>query len=332
MNQKTRIYQIQPEASSLMECYIIVTKENKVIVIDGGRDGYGKDFPPYLQSAVRAVLGIGETDDFEIEAWFLSHAHTDHIYELAKLLNAYDENAHYRIKNLYFNFPPVKAGWESKGGEGDYSLDAMEALKNGLSHYAEITGQSGFLYDHINGAVINWDAIRQGLTITIDDCDIDVLRTWEDDDLIVNSTSTVLRLRCHGKSVLFLGDAYTDTGDKLLKQYGADALRSDYVQLAHHGQHGCTKEFYLAIGTDHAHRLWPAPAWVWGTYHHPAIASDETRTWFGLPENPEEYFAKGFDRTGMDLVAGHTPAYPADPTKVSDWTREILSAQLAAEF
>lgn len=332
MNGKTRIYQISPEQNSLMMCYIIRTANDRLIVIDGGIDGFGKENAPYLPTAIRAVMGLPEGAYFEVDAWFLSHVHTDHIYELAKMLETYDASSNYRINHLYFNFPPVKNGWESRSGDGDYSIAATQALVRGLDNYAAVTGQKAFAYDSVNGAVINPEAIAAGLTITVDDCAFDVLQTWAPADLNVNSTSTILRLRVGGKSLLFLGDAYIDTGDRLLATYGAEALRSDYVQLAHHGQSGCSKEFYLAIGTDKAIRLWPSPVWVWGVYHHPAIVCDKTRSWFGLPEKPEDYFAAGCDKTGRDLVSGLCQHYPAHPTELADWDQDVLDGMLVGEF
>ena len=333
MQEKTtRIYQLAPENTSLMNCYVIVTPENRLIVLDGGIDGFGKENAPYLPSALRAILGLPENGYFEVEAWFLSHAHTDHIYELAKMLKSYTAESAYTINHLYFNFPSFGDNWSSTGGEGDYSLAALNALREGLEQYARVNGLSGWDYDSLNGAVITPDAIRASLTFSFDGCAFDVLQTWAEEDRIVNSNSTILRLRCGEHSVLFLGDAYTDTGVRLLDTYGADALASEYVQLAHHGQHGCAKDFYLAVGADRSVRLWPAPVWVWSVYRHGAIVSDETRSWFGLPEKPEDYFAAGCDRTGRDLVAGLYHAYPADPTKVSDWTKEILDEQCIAVF
>ena len=333
MTQKTaKLYQLAPEKNSLMTCYVLVTSENKLIVFDGGIDGYGKENTPYLPAALRAILGLPEDGYFEVEAWFLSHGHTDHIYELAKMLKSYTKDSAYRINHLYFNFPAFGTEWKSGGGEGDYSLAAIDALREGLDNYARVNGLSGWDYDSVNGAVITPDAIRAGLTFSYDGCFIDVLQTWAPEDRIVNSNSTILRLRVGEHSVLFLGDAYTDSGDRLLAAYGADALKSEYVQLAHHGQHVCSKEFYLSVGTDKAVRLWHSPVWVWSVYRHGAIVTDETRSWFGLPEKPEDYFAAGCDRTGRDLVAGLYSAYPENPTKVSDWTKEILEEQCAAVF
>ena len=120
------LYQLAPEPDSLMMSYVIVTPNRKVIVIDGGIDGRGMNEPPYLPAAIRAILGLEEGEYFEVEAWFLSHGHWDHFYELAKMLATYKESSNYRINNFYFDFPEYGVEWKTKGGDGDYNIKELE--------------------------------------------------------------------------------------------------------------------------------------------------------------------------------------------------------------
>ena len=98
------LYQLVPENRSLMQCYVIKTINGKLIVIDGGIDGEGKDRDPYLPTALRAIAGVDEGEYFEVEAWFLSHAHKDHMYELSKMMAEYSLDSNYKINNIYFDF------------------------------------------------------------------------------------------------------------------------------------------------------------------------------------------------------------------------------------
>ena len=63
------------------------------------------------------------------------------------------------------------------------------------------------------------------------------------------------------KSVLFSGDLGIEGGDKLLTSKYKDRLRSDYIQMAHHGQGGTNKDFYEAVGAKYC--IWPTPIWLW---------------------------------------------------------------------
>ena len=312
-NTTVELYQLAPEDQSLMESYVIKTPNDKLIVIDGGIDGAGLNNAPYLPSALRAILGVGEGDYFEVDAWFLSHAHIDHYNELGKMLNEYDEDSNYKINNFYFDFPPFgEAGtiWE----DTLTAHEGFENFKDGLENYAELNDidVDKTYYDDLNGAVVNADAIAEGLDIVVDGVRFEIMQTYDDADGAkeLNSTSMILRMHTAGKTVLFLNDAYIPAGRRLLATYGDD-VKSDYVQMAHHGQSGVLKDVYDAIDADFF--LWPTPEWIWNNPDGYAI--DDVRTWITGADylEPRE----------NDLVAGMYDEYPEEPTKVSDWT-EVL--------
>lgn len=55
MNNKTLLYQIT-ETSKFMMSFVVVTKENNAIVIDGGRE---EDMPPLCQRLVFGAVPTG---------------------------------------------------------------------------------------------------------------------------------------------------------------------------------------------------------------------------------------------------------------------------------
>ena len=100
--------------------------------------------------------------------------------------------------------------------------------------------------------------LHTGETFSFADLDFEVLFTHEDiyPDRIgsFNDTSTVLRVTCDGKSILFLGDLQDASCKKLEKMHGS-YLKSDAVQVAHHGFNGSTIETYDLVAPELA--LWP---------------------------------------------------------------------------
>jgi beta-lactamase superfamily II metal-dependent hydrolase len=64
-----------------------------------------------------------------------------------------------------------------------------------------------------------------------------------------NDTSIVTRCTIGGKTVMFMGDCGQNEGVLLLEKYG-DALKSDFCQMAHHGQDAVDKPVYAAIRPD----------------------------------------------------------------------------------
>ncbi len=347
------LYQLAPEDQSLLMSYVIRTPRDKIVVIDGGIAGYGKDALPYLPAAIRAILGLDQDGFFEIEAWFFSHGHNDHIGEAAKMLERYTASDNYKVNNFYFNFPEFGVEWKTTAGEGDYDLEEVEQLKRGFDNYYSICGFNGidgadipeeqyakpvdagydYYYNLVNGAVITPESIENVLNIEVDGVNFRVLQTWAKSNANVNSTSTVLRMTYGSHSVLFLGDSYTDNSSKLLKMWPMEEIASEYVQMGHHGQHGPNQGFYRKIGASDSIRLWPTPKWVWEVYKATNnIATDETRHWVGLPDDFVEFAEQGLDKTGRDFISGLAGAYPDDPTQVASWNAEVLGAQRVAVF
>lgn len=309
----TMLYQLAPDDSSLTMCYVLKTPNDKLIVIDGGIDGIGRNKAPYLPAALRSILGLGEDDYFEVEAWFLSHAHSDHIYELSKMLRDYTPESNYKINNFYFDFPPFATA--EYAGKNDDFFDTN--LRENMNAYAKVVGaevKEGMdFYDSVNGAVINEKAIKNGLEINIDGVRIEVLQTWNIADGFsnVNDTSIILRFWVEGQSIMFLGDAGPIAGIRLVKTYG-DKLKSDIVQMAHHGQAGVDKNCYAAI--DAQVYLWPTPVWVWKNENN-YYQTNTTREWI--------YGENFLQADEYNIVAGLYKRYPTRSSVVSQWNKML---------
>ncbi|MBQ9780274.1 MAG: hypothetical protein IJW00_04950 [Clostridia bacterium] len=308
-----KLYQLAPEKNSLMQSYVIKTANGKLIVIDGGIDGEGRDRDPYMPAALRAIMGLGEGEYFEVEAWFLSHGHKDHMYELSKMLRDYSAESNYKINNIYFDFPEF--------GSEEYPTENADMefaqIKENINKYGEVIGATvkdgSTYYDDINGAVINAESVAKGLSFEIDGVKIDVLQTWsiEDGTSNLNDTSLVLRFHIGEQSVLFLNDLGSIGGRRLLATYG-DQLKSDIVQMAHHGQAGVNKDVYDAIDAD-VH-LWPTPIWVWKN-DSKIYQIDEVRAWL--------YGETFLEASEYDIVSCLYDKYPSASTVTRTWGRVI---------
>ena len=325
LESAVELYQLTPYAKSLVESYVIKTKNNKLIVIDGGIDGFGSEGDPYMPAALRSILGLGEGEYFEIEAWFLSHPHSDHYYELSKCLSDYSKDSNYKINNFYFDFPDLADYYASRDGIPPYnytSTPKFEALKLNFNKYAiandiEIESESMLWYDDINGKVINKDEIKWGLDIEIDGVRFEILQTWDYSDRRgsedLNETSLVMRAWVEGQSILFLNDlggfnSDRSSGARLVNTYG-ESLKSDIVQMAHHGQKGAQKALYDLVDADVF--LWCTPSFVWNdlaTYPHLAT----TRSWV----NGGVDFSQA---SPYHIVSCLYDAYPRGASTVAAW-------------
>ncbi len=79
--------------------------------------------------------------------------------------------------------------------------------------------------------------------------------------MLTNNSSIVFRLDTKDSSVLFLGDLGVEGGNQLMETVPHEMLRCDYVQMAHHGQNGVTKDVYKVISPKCC--LWCTPSWLW---------------------------------------------------------------------
>jgi glyoxylase-like metal-dependent hydrolase (beta-lactamase superfamily II) len=318
MDKKIEIYQLAPVPGALMHSYLIKTPNGKLVMMDGGNEERYME-KAYLSTAIRALLGIGEKDYFEIEAWFLTHGHDDHYGEMSMMLKEYDKYSNYKINNIYFDFPDfINSPWK------DYNLSSLNNLKDRLDNYAKINGidcGGKRYYDLLNGAVINSKSVEDGLTITIDGVNFEILQTYDETDDQVNGNSLVIRVQdCNKKSktCLFLGDASVVSGERLLKKYGKK-LKSDIVQLAHHGQAGVDKPVYDAV--DAELRLWPIPNWVWND--RTRFKTEETRRWFNID----------LENVGKsDFISCLYEKYPENYLSIDSWKECLDGMKIVLEI
>ncbi len=327
-NGKVEVYQLAPNTGWLMESYVIKTANGKLIVIDGGADGsdstHGEALTAgaYMPAALRAIAGVGADGYFEVEAWFISHAHKDHFSELAKTLNAYTSSSNFVINNFYFDIPDY-------GGTYHESNDDWAKyggwLKAGFDNYATVNGitTSGSYFDDLNSATINEAAVAKGLNINIDGVRFEILQTYSaTDGADINSDSIVFRMWVNNTSFLFFNDTGKVGANRLINTYGT-TMASDYVQMAHHGQDATTAEQYEQMGIKAGQGqkyLWCPPFWVWTD-----VANRD------IDENYKQVNGNT-DMVANDnnFVACLYDAYPATLASYDDWLACIDSQKVAS--
>ena len=234
---KTLLYQIAPTGNYMMS-FVIVTKENNAIVIDGGRPS---DMP-------RLKEYIGGR---KIKAWIMTHPHEDHLGGLVSELER-NGGADFDVEAFYYNFPSYEK-W-SRLTERDvpcysYFMDEInELLPAFLRVFPLIESRA-----HV---------VTKGDSVTIDECRIDFLYSFRDGMYSnpINDASLAFKLVTPRKSVMFLGDLGADGGDVLFEESG-DLLRADIVQMAHHGHMNVGFEVYAAIAPTVC--LWCCPDWLY---------------------------------------------------------------------
>lgn len=271
MNNRNIIHMLCSESNSQMNSFIIQTADGKLIVIDGGYTGdAGK-----LLSKLKEYSG---SDKPRVDAWFLSHAHNDHISAFVELADKHADE--FECEVLYYCFP---------------SFQFFDKYENYEAHtvaefYALLPKVAGYTC-----------IVTSGDTYTCGDATFDILYSPEPDFTMnaVNNSSIVIRMTLGGKVVMFLGDLGVEAGNKLLSQYGAK-LKSDVCQMAHHGQNGVTRAVYEAISPEEC--LWCTPLWLWNNdaglgYNTHCFQTVIVRGWMEELGVKKNYVTKDGDQT-----------------------------------
>ena len=209
---------------------VIRSPHRKLIVIDGGWEADADK----LSSLILQQGG-------KVDAWLITHPHEDHVGALCAILN--DTARKIKIDKIYCSL--ATPDWYRQvsptgAGIADQLLNTFTKLPVGT-----VTNNIG-----------------RGTEINIDDVNIRVLNnrgvyTYNG----VNNSSLVYKIRVSGQSILILGDLAYDGGKDLIKTCTASELKSDIVQMAHHGQQGVDQDAYARIAPTTC--LWPTPAWLW---------------------------------------------------------------------
>lgn len=226
------LYQLKEATNTQMMSYVLVNAQNQIAVIDGGNDGDGEALFQFLKQ-------IGGEHPV-IEKWFLTHFHGDHINALTHILRKY--RSEFEIKQVYYNFPSKEWALLEDPNE-DFTVEGFEEVREFFKD-REVIVQTGdvFHFGDIEFKVMFMP-------------DPSVTKN------VINNGSTVLRCQIGEQRVLFLADLGEQVSEKFLEMWPEEELHSEFVQMAHHGQNGVTKEVYQRIHPRVC--LWNTPKWLW---------------------------------------------------------------------
>ena len=211
--------------------YIFRLSDNSVVLVDGGHhtnntttmfDG--------LMDFLREITGTKKGEKVKIAAWYVSHAHGDHVTVMWKFLNLHPQDLD--LQRVMYNIPSYQV--QSNG----YDNNTTTLKKVIRERYPN----TKFLKLHT------------GQRFNLSDLGVEVLYTHEDTvglnryesaaetgGLVqlgladYNSSSTVIRFTMDGKSIILLGDLNAEGENVMVQNYrGTSVLKSDVVQVSHH--------------------------------------------------------------------------------------------------
>jgi len=346
-NAETKIHQL-PSMTPLtdgdyekMMSYIIQTRGGKIIVIDGGCPTNNLD-GNYLFAYLQRITGSATP---HVDAWFITHMHADHFG--AFLSVAAEHSAEITVDAIYHRFPTYEEceTYLYKYDQATY----QKYYGKMISHAAMLKTSTGETTPLIS--VNSRHSGKCNSAFDFDEVHIDILLTVEDvywgaDNISgkyvgnlednakvynmtvaemlsynMNETSLVLRATFSGKSLLFLGDGTTAT-EIMLKYYhninASDSsqyynLKSDIVQVSHHGVQAMGAEVYDLINPDVA--LWCTPYLMYASRPGDYLTTYYIRQWFKRLATTNYISYDGVDVLSYGVVRYDNPVSIAEDIK-----------------
>lgn len=288
--------------------YVIRLTDGTFAIIDGGYNTEAEAKNLYSILANNNPL----TGKPVVSAWFITHLHVDHYGVLSSFTNLYANDIN--VKGFYYNFPSELIG--------DISETNAASVENIMKRWKGAT-----LYSKIHSGMKMGFA---GATVEVLATHEDVKQSYYDGSSLAangfegdgNNTSTVLRFNIANQKIMFLADAEFGVSYALTGTYTSSYLKSDIMQMAHHGfNDGVKPDLVEAIDPDVV--LWPMDIIK---YENGAISTNYTNT-FG-----EKYELTGdSDITKAKNASEIIPAYKNEALSLP-YTKNTLYSDKTPDY
>ena len=219
---------------------IFKSKSGKIAVIDGGR-------VPDTDRFLRILQKITGKEVPHVDAWLFSHLHCDHFGVYYTLCSDEKYRGKVTVGTFYCDLLT----------EEFYTKLAKEKVTN-----ADIIRAAMIAPDSQTGAKVH--TVKKGEIIAVDEIEFEVIHVPDilfADKMNMNDSSVVYKMTYDGgQTMMLLGDAeWVCSND--LTQNCADKLKSDIVQVGHHGCGNVSAECYEMIDADVY--IWPIGEKFW---------------------------------------------------------------------
>ena len=214
-------------------CHIITLEDGSFIVYDGG--GNSNNDYVRLYNTLNA-LNKRTDGKIVIAAWILTHEHWDHYTNFSTFCKQYSNMI--VLEGMYCNTP-----------SGSYAYNGYNPNYYMNSDFANLSSTLGGVPKYI---------VHTGMKFYIRNACVEIIYTQEDlyptKLYFFNDCTMVSRITISGQTITYLGDVRYEGSDIMSDRYKTD-LKSEIVQISHHGYDGGTTELYRYL--DPKTCLWP---------------------------------------------------------------------------
>jgi len=174
-----------------------------------------------------------------VRAWMYSHPHVDHVGGFFKFCESYAGSIY--VQQFVFN-NPTRTHYQytiDDPPDGDVILE--DRIFKFLDYCEKYYPKADIVVGH-TGQIMYFGNTKA-----------EILHTHEDDYPTTlkagNQISMLVRFTFGNQTILFTGDMHQTSNPLIIKMFG-DHMKSDMVQMAHHGYNGGSADFYKAVDAD----------------------------------------------------------------------------------
>ncbi len=216
---------------------IFTLSDGRLVVLDGGMPNE-KNHLGLLEAMKEASP---DKDNVVIAGWYLSHAHIDHHGAAWQFILQHLDKV--KIEAFVLNYA-ADCHYENLTEDSWKKADDAQLFRGALE---KISPDTKVIKAH-SGQVYYYGEEAVEIVYSVEDYYPEPLN-------YNNSSSLVLRLHAKGNTVMLLADTTHTSGARMMELHG-DALKSDMVQIAHHGMWASYSKLYRYINAPVL--LWPS--------------------------------------------------------------------------
>lgn len=226
--------------------YIFLLPDGRLIIQDGGGKYSAK--PDYIYEAIQQIAP--DPYNVVIAAWVISHPHGDHQNGFTEFVDNHGDDPYITLERIITNYISRDMyQYVREDGAKETNGAAVDRLRQIVK---EVYPNTQFVKAH-TGQVFNFGSASMEIIYTVEDY------LPAEKFNYVNSSSLVIRVTVEDTSVMLLADTTHASGQIIEDMFGSH-LKSDMVQLAHHGMAPSNASLYRCIQAEVL--IWPS------TYKH----------------------------------------------------------------
>ena len=216
---------------------IFTLSDGRLVVLDGGMPNEKNHLG--LLEAMRNASP--DKDNIVIAGWYLSHAHIDHHGAAWQFILQHLDKV--KIEAFVLNYA-ADCHYENLTEDSWKKADDAQLFRGALE---KISPDTKVIKAH-SGQVYYYGEEAVEIVYSVEDYYPEPLN-------YNNSSSLVLRFHAKGNSVMLLADTTHTSGARMMELH-RDSLKSDMVQIAHHGMWASYSQLYRYINAPVL--LWPS--------------------------------------------------------------------------